>query len=380
MQFTLLGTPHNRRVHFFQDALRKEGHPPASVVSWNTLLQDPDNIESLLSGDSLRIDSPEQDFEAYKQIIGYGASYMEHEAGEWIAPEDALHLPPEQGGLRYHRQCYLGFRAWLEELEHNIDEHPCFPRPIDIARMSDKALCYSLFTEAQLPIPKAIDVHSYDAVQQAMLELDIQRVFIKLRHGSSASGIGAYFFDGAREVLLTSIVKRGEHKLNSLRLRKHTERLWIQPILEWVYKEGAHTEEWLPKMQLNGCEFDLRIVVIGGRACHVIPRVSFNHNPMTNLHFGNERGDRHQVRQHVGIQRWQNALQLAEDAAALFPNSLCIGTDIMWTPEGEAILLEVNAFGDLLPGIEWQGMSTYEAQLHAFLQTERWNTASLDTP
>jgi hypothetical protein len=31
-------------------------------------------------------------------------------------------------------------------------------------------------------------------------------------------------------------------------------------------------------------------------------------------------------------------------------------------------VLEMNAFGDLLPGVLWQGLSTYEAQVEAILR------------
>jgi hypothetical protein len=49
-----------------------------------------------------------------------------------------------------------------------------------------------------------------------------------------------------------------------------------------------------------------------------------------------------------------------------FPGSLYAGVDIAISPNfAEHHVLEVNAFGDLLPGLLHQGLDTYEAEVAA---------------
>jgi hypothetical protein len=48
----------------------------------------------------------------------------------------------------------------------------------------------------------------------------------------------------------------------------------------------------------------------------------------------------------------------------LFPRCHHIGLDLLFTPGFRShVLLEANAFGDLLPGVLWNGLDTYEAEL-----------------
>ena len=39
------------------------------------------------------------------------------------------------------------------------------------------------------------------------------------------------------------------------------------------------------------------------------------------------------------------------------------------SPQGELRIIEVNAFGDLLPGLLWQGQDTYELELRSMLNS-----------
>jgi hypothetical protein len=47
-----------------------------------------------------------------------------------------------------------------------------------------------------------------------------------------------------------------------------------------------------------------------------------------------------------------------------FPESLYAGIDLLFSPDfRRQAVIEVNAFGDLLPGVFWQGQETYAAEL-----------------
>jgi len=89
---------------------------------------------------------------------------------------------------------------------------------------------------------------------------------------------------------------------------------------------------------------------------------------MTNLHLLNERGDEDAVRERVGRAAWDAATRNCELAKECFPESLYAGIVLVFTPDfRRQAVIEVNAFGDLLPGVFWQGLETYAAELRAMV-------------
>ncbi|MBD0346110.1 MAG: hypothetical protein ICV63_15055, partial [Coleofasciculus sp. Co-bin14] len=54
---------------------------------------------------------------------------------------------------------------------------------------------------------------------------------------------------------------------------------------------------------------------------------------------------------------------------ALFPNSLYCGIDLLILPDyRQHAILEINAFGDLLPGTTCNGIDTYTSEVQAMLK------------
>ncbi len=124
----------------------------------------------------------------------------------------------------------------------------------------------------------------------------------------------------------------------------------------------------MPKASLAGRTFDLRILVIKGRARHIVVRTSSA--LVTNLHLGNRRGDLVQLRVLTGKRRWHAITRTAEQAASLFPNSLYVAVDLMVSPGfRKEVILETNAFGDLLPGIHVDDRDTYESEVMARIES-----------
>ena len=78
---------------------------------------------------------------------------------------------------------------------------------------------------------------------------------------------------------------------------------------------------------------------------------------MTNLHLGNRREAEEELRVASGEERFGAALELAEHAAARFPNSLYAGLDILIGHAGRPLIGEINAFVDLLPRLLHRGQS-----------------------
>src|SRR5689334_21641541 len=143
-------------------------------------------------------------------------------------------------------------------------------------------------------------------------------------------------------------------------------------IVDFLAVDGLHVERWFPKADLEGSVADLRMVVIAGRHSHIVVRTS--RGPITNLHLGGVRGSLDDVRQLAGPS-YAVALETCERVAACFPGSLHVGVDLMfssdWTRHAVA---EVNAFGDLLPGLLVDGRDTYSTQIAAVLakQVPSW--------
>jgi hypothetical protein len=118
----------------------------------------------------------------------------------------------------------------------------------------------------------------------------------------------------------------------------------------------------VPKAGLDDRTLDLRVVVIAGRARHAIVRLS--RSPITNLHLLNDRADPAAVRRRMGDAAWADAMRTCERAMRCFPGSLHGGVDLLVTSDFRRhAILEVNAFGDLLPGVLSEGLGTYEAEI-----------------
>jgi hypothetical protein len=103
--------------------------------------------------------------------------------------------------------------------------------------------------------------------------------------------------------------------------------------------------------------------------------------PITNLHLGNPRGDEGALLAAIGAEAWEDAKAACERAAAVFPGSLYAGVDVLVRPRAAELevarpargraphaILEINAFGDLLPGVRHSGDDTYEAEIKAVLR------------
>ena len=230
--------------------------------------------------------------------------------------------------------------------------------------MFDKWQAHARFTRAGLPRPVTELAPTDASVFLAHCRsAPGGRLFLKPRYGSSASGCSAIRWQGNRIELNAPIeIERkanGRVRLfNTLRVRRYIDLGEIGTILERLLPQGMIQERWLPKATLPGGSVDLRILVVAGEARHRVLRQS--RSPMTNLHLGNRRADTMEL-ERVFPGALARACQLAVDAAACFPDSLYAGVDILLDTRGRVYVCEINAFGDLLPGLSDRGQTTFEA-------------------
>jgi D-alanine-D-alanine ligase-like ATP-grasp enzyme len=96
-------------------------------------------------------------------------------------------------------------------------------------------------------------------------------------------------------------------------------------------------------------------------------------SPMTNLHLGSDRDNYDTFISIVGESNWLKMKDTCEAAAAVFPKSLYCGIDLLVYPDLQRhTIIEINAFGDLIPGTLHQGMDTYTSEVKAILRNETY--------
>jgi glutathione synthase/RimK-type ligase-like ATP-grasp enzyme len=371
----VVGNPECRRVALFQEALHRCRLPPAKLVCYAGLLAGRATLEQVVGpGAVVRLESPGRDFEVEKALLAAGADEPDADGPTRISREAVGRLEFDKGRIWYPRQWYLGFRALLRRIGEQLSRcPPCVPmnRPADVEVLFDKFACQDRFARAGIPVPRSLGpVRSFAELRERMREGDCRSVFVKLAHGSSASGIVAYRAGDTRQEAITTVEMvryNGELRLyNSRLIRRYHEQDEVAALVDTLACEGVQVEEWLPKAVLDAHGFDLRVVVIRGEARHVVVRMS--RSPMTNLHLGNPRGELSAVVARMGPEAWQAARRTCERTAAVFPDSLHLGIDLLVAPDyRQHAVLEANAFGDLLPGVLSAGSDTYEAEIRVVL-------------
>ncbi|MBG0829857.1 STM4014 family protein [Planomonospora sp. ID67723] len=358
----VVGTPGDRRVTMFADACVRYGLRPPQVVPWTSVLGGEEI--ALEPATLVRIDSPGEDAETDALLRGPGE--------------------PSRvgGGARW----YAAFTAGMQRVREAVERTPgavLLGDVDEIAVMFDKRLCHARLTAAEVPVPPALTgpgeaategpIEGYASLRERMDRAGWGRVFVKPAHGSSASGVIALHAAGSRVTAVTSVELSSGGLHNSLRVRRYEREADLAVIVDRLAGDGLHVERWFPKAGLGGRTLDLRVVAVDGTPTHAVVRAS--RTPMTNLHLGGARGDLGAVRARLGERGWARVLDVCSRAAACFPRSPSVGVDLMIGVDWRSVAVaEVNAFGDLLPGLTGfpgggaEGLDTYDAQVRAVMR------------
>ncbi len=355
-RFAVVGNPDNRRVTLFGAAATGAGLPAPRVVPWTEVLRA--GGAAFAPHEVVRLESPGEHPGVDRRLRGV---------------DDPTRV---EGSARW----YTAFLAAVRTLEGGVR----LDDPDELAVLFDKRRCHAALDAAGVPVPfsptsgpDAAPVHGWDDVRRLMREHRMPRLFVKPAHGSSASGVLAVEAGGAGRVRATTSVELAPdgRLFNSLRVRRHEAERDIAAVVDTLAPDGLHLERWLPKATQAGRAADLRVVVVAGRATHAVVRTSAS--PMTNLHLGGARGDLDAVRRavHAAGGSWADALDVCERAAARFPGTLSVGVDLLPATGWRRFSVgEVNAFGDLLPGLTGlpgsgaEDRDTYAAQVAAVLR------------
>jgi hypothetical protein len=383
----LLAVDGHRRATFVREACARLAWDPPRIVSWSEALDDAGALHRALDDACcarrrgraravwLRFDSPGEHWETERRLLRRGARVVEPIDGHRAlraSEEEVERLRFDRGRITLPRQWFLGFAEALRSLEAVAHQHPgvrLTSAADDVVTLFDKRATHERLAAASVRTAPLLGCpRDSDELRALMRDRDVSRVFVKLWHGSSASGVVALRWDDRSIAATTSVelARFGDETrlYNSLRVRRYTDERDARAVLDALLREGAVVEAWMPKATYDGDNFDLRVVTIAGRARHAVVRVG--RAPMTNLHLGNRRGDLERVRARLGDERWRDLARLCESVASAFNRCASVGVDVMLSHDWRVSrVLEANAFGDLLPNVEHEGEDTYTATLRS---------------
>ena len=357
MHLTLLATQGSKRVRLMQAARAHLRLPPAQVLEWRDWLAQPALLEHALRQPGLlKIEPPGDDPAAHRLLLQAGCRLRGR------APVRA----PEHGELLAMDAWFAGFASAMQDLAVQLAALPAiraFNAPAEILRMTDKLACQRQLAAHGAPIPALLGpVHGYDHLRSLLSAHDLVRVYLKPRYGSSASGVVAYRRNkaGRQQATTSATLQHGDgaaRLFNVKRMARYETTADIAALVDALAAQELYAEAWLNKPRCGDSHYDLRVVTLAGQPAHRVARIG--QHMMTNLHLDNRRGDAAGLLNAADLAALENTAALA---ARAFPASHVTGYDLV-ARHGQAHVLEANAFGDLLPGLLWQGADTYAAQL-----------------
>ncbi|MDB6066898.1 MAG: hypothetical protein JWR26_3106 [Pedosphaera sp.] len=379
--FGLFCNPESRRVEGFCNALAQELRQRPILVPWQSVLEGhPWQARLGATPTLLRLESPGRNWSVEKGLLARGATIQDEEANQnWrgISPDAVASLTNEPGRVHPMRQWFLGWRETLRELELWVQQVRPLSRwlcpPADVTRMFDKAASHHAMEVAGISVPPMIGMpHNFDDLREMMRGSGRRRVFIKPCHGSSASGVIA--LESSRsglQAFSTLALVEGANELtlqNQRSIRTYRGADEVRKLVDAACRERCIVQAWIPKAGISGRPFDLRVVVIGGRARNVMVRLG--RGPMTNSQLLGGKGDVNALRKRMGIEAWEQMLGLCElTMQKCFPKSLYAGLDVLIEPNFKTSwILEINAFGDLLPRVLHEGRDTYSWEVLTAMQ------------
>jgi len=185
--------------------------------------------------------------------------------------------------------------------------------------------------------------------------------YVKLNTGSAAMGIAAVHACDEPPWAITSLLPLSDGFYNTRRLKRVTGAE-LEAVLEFLIREGVFIQQGIPMAQIDGQNFDVRVVVLYGRPAFTVFRLSGQ--PMTNLQLGGRRGRLEACRAQVPVRAWLDALDHCVEAASLY-SCAALGVDLLFERGYlRHYILEINPFGDFFPGLtDGDGRTVHRAEI-----------------
>ena len=238
------------------------------------------------------------------------------------------------------------YKETLQRLsEMSLPDDVCFLNTPDaLLRALDKKETKEVLMDKGLKVtPMLPSPQSFDELRQLLADCG-RGCFLKPRYGSGAGGIMAIRYQPNRNkwVVYTTLRQVDGVIHNTKRINRLSVEKEIIPLAEAVIQTGAILEEWIPKAQLQGENYDLRVVCRESEIDYIVVRCS--KGSITNLHLNNkahwwnELSLSEEVRRQIYFQ-CQEAVQSLDLQYAGVDVLIERGTDIPY-------IIEVNGQGD----------------------------------
>ena len=238
------------------------------------------------------------------------------------------------------------YKETLQRLsEMSLPDDVCFLNTPDaLLRALDKKETKEVLMDKGLKVtPMLPSPQSFDELRQLLADCG-RGCFFKPRYGSGAGGIMAIRYQPNRNkwVVYTTLRQVDGVIHNTKRINRLSVEKEIIPLAEAVIQTEAILEEWIPKAQLQGENYDLRVVCRESEIDYIVVRCS--KGSITNLHLNNkahwwnELSLSEEVRQQIYFQ-CQEAVQSLDLQYAGVDVLIERGTDIPY-------IIEVNGQGD----------------------------------
>ena len=369
-RYVVLANPESLRWRAYEPELRAfwaaQGISPDIVlVPWRAAIAAEGQLDALPAFDRpaiVRLESPGRDWDVSRMLLRLG-SIAENDA----TGVDWLGLEYERGRLVRPGLFYAGFRHVLHRLRDSFDARPHLRPtacPLQILEMFDKNATGSRLAAAGVPVPPSLAAPAEAAGLLDMLRRErYEPAYVKLNTGSSASAI-AVVRSSQTPGATSSITLRGDGFYSTRRLVQHSGDA-LELVLAFLIREGVCVQQGIRMAQLEGQNYDVRVVVLHGRPAFTIFRLS--PNPMTNLHLGGRRGDPAACRAAIPPRAWLDGLDACVEAAAQFPRCAAVGVDLLFEQGYRRhFVLEANAFGDFFPNLkDEQGRTVHGAEIES---------------
>lgn len=323
MKFILIGTKNHKRSTFFEKAA-KELKYQVEIVSLENIKE-----FSFKSGDFIKIDPP-----IYQC---YDINLLPGLVDEYILKLKYLSCLNDVNYLNY---------------------------PKDIIATLDKVVCKKILIDNNILTTPMIleDLNDVYELRRMVRESKNYNLFIKPKYGSGAAGVIAYKYNPRlnKEIIYTSIVMNEDKQLiNTKKIRRIDNALEIENIINNIAKQDLIVEKWIPKSKYEGISYDLRVVYQYGKIDFIIARGS--KCPITNLHLNNCAIDFNKLSINKNI--YEKIKKLCNDVAKCFPKLNSLGIDMLITPKGEPMVIEVNGQGDLIYSDIFNENNIYKSQM-----------------
>jgi hypothetical protein len=364
----VLGAATGPRADAFQAALKRFGRAPAAFFSFDRFLSQPDAFEAALRlGGALRFDSPDRERAGLIALYRLGAETAAEE-GYAVLEGNALEARLAQpGAIGSPAQLAFGLELALKQAATMAAARGArlLAKPSDVALSFDKTACAAHLAERGIAVPRQIGpVADFDELIERMRSARLSRAFVKLRFGSSAAGMTALALGpgGAIVAHTTAVIGEDGVPRATRDVRRLIHHAHIRSVIDALAPLGLHAEAWLPKAGAAGGVADLRLIVVDGEPVFNVMRVS--PHPMTNLHLGGARRSPDALRARVGEAAWRALIESCRAVSRAFPSCFVLGVDAaILAGDRRHAVFEVNAFGDHVKGVAYQGCTPQEWQV-----------------